>query len=274
MIRFACPGCGASYSVDDNKAGKSGKCPKCASQFQIPQAGSSGGSPDAFPAPPPPPPPPAPLSSGGTVEIDPCPGCQARLSVGASDIGIDVECPYCKTIYRAARSGDRPSSPPPSKRVDDEPAPRPSKRRSRDDDDRPVRRDEDEDRPSRRKARDEDEDERPSRRRSRRDEDDDDDDRPRRRRGRRSNADYEPHRGGMILTFAILGWAICAIFGIVAWVMGSADIKKMDAGIMDPEGRGLTQAGRIIGMIQTILLAIVFLLYCVLAAVGAGGGGK
>ena len=36
MIRFACPGCGATYSVDDAKGGKSGRCPKCQTQFQIP----------------------------------------------------------------------------------------------------------------------------------------------------------------------------------------------------------------------------------------------
>ncbi len=41
--------------------------------------------------------------------------------------------------------------------------------------------------------------------------------------------------------------------GIVAWVMGSTDLKAMDAGTMDPEGRSITQAGKIIGMIATIL---------------------
>src|SRR5687767_5644266 len=86
MIRFACPGCGATYSVDDSKGGKTGKCPKCATQFQIP-------APEGAPAPPPataadpraslpPPPPPDP---NAPVEIDPCPGCQARLSVAATD---------------------------------------------------------------------------------------------------------------------------------------------------------------------------------------------
>ena len=44
--------------------------------------------------------------------------------------------------------------------------------------------------------------------------------------------------------------------GIVAWVMGSTDLKAMDAGTMDPEGRSITQAGKIIGMIATILYII------------------
>jgi flagellar basal body-associated protein FliL len=83
--------------------------------------------------------------------------------------------------------------------------------------------------------------------------DDDDDDRPAPRdRGPRR----EPHRGVIVLVMGILGFAVCGIFGIVAWVMGSGDLKKMDAGQMDPEGRGLTQAGKIIGMITTILMVI------------------
>lgn len=68
---------------------------------------------------------------------------------------------------------------------------------------------------------------------------------------------YErPHRGGLILTLAILGWAICVVFAPFAWSMGSSDIKAMRAGQMDPRGMGLTQAGMILGMVQTILLLV------------------
>ena len=63
----------------------------------------------------------------------------------------------------------------------------------------------------------------------------------------------QPHRGTMILVFGILGLVVCMPLGIVAWVMGSIDLKAMDAGTMDPEGRSITQAGKIIGMIATIL---------------------
>jgi len=41
--------------------------------------------------------------------------------------------------------------------------------------------------------------------------------------------------------------------------MGSADLKEMDAGTMDPAGRGLTNAGKTIGMIYTILSVLAFL---------------
>ena len=66
----------------------------------------------------------------------------------------------------------------------------------------------------------------------------------------------QPHRGTMILVFGILGLVVCMPLGIVAWVMGSIDLKAMDAGTMDPEGRSITQAGKIIGMIATILYII------------------
>ncbi len=61
----------------------------------------------------------------------------------------------------------------------------------------------------------------------------------------------------MILIFGILGLVgICWPLGIVAWVMGNGDLKEMDAGAMDPSGRSMTNAGRICGMIGTILLII------------------
>lgn len=57
----------------------------------------------------------------------------------------------------------------------------------------------------------------------------------------------------MILVFGILSWVVCVLFGAFAWSMGNSDLKAMDAGLMDPEGRGLTQAGKILGMINVII---------------------
>jgi ribosomal protein S27E len=82
-----------------------------------------------------------------------------------------------------------------------------------------------------------------------------------------------PHRGGMILAFGILSWMVCIIFGPIAWVMGNTDLAEMDAGRMDPEGRSLTQAGKILGMVHCIVLmvalAIVFLFLLVGLAAAA-----
>lgn len=60
----------------------------------------------------------------------------------------------------------------------------------------------------------------------------------------------------MILVLGILGLLLCQILGIVAWVMGSSDLKEMDAGTMDSSGRSVTNAGKICGMIATILMII------------------
>jgi len=62
----------------------------------------------------------------------------------------------------------------------------------------------------------------------------------------------QPHRGVMILVLGILGIVCCFICGIVAWVMGNNDLRDMDAGIMDPSGRGLTQAGKICGIVSIV----------------------
>ena len=86
------------------------------------------------------------------------------------------------------------------------------------------------------------------------------------------------HRGGMILALSIVS-IVCNPFmipGIMAWVMGRSDLKKIRSGVMDREGEGLTQAGMIIGMIMTILYGLGMLLYfgliiLMLFAAAAGG---
>ena len=76
----------------------------------------------------------------------------------------------------------------------------------------------------------------------------------------------------MILIFGILGLVgICWPLGIIAWVMGNGDLKEMDAGAMDPSGRSMTNAGRICGMIGTILLIIGVVVLIALFGLGLTG---
>ena len=64
----------------------------------------------------------------------------------------------------------------------------------------------------------------------------------------------KPHRGTLILILGILGIFCCGIFtAIPAIIMGSGDLKAMDAGTMDPAGRGNTNAGKICGIIGCVL---------------------
>lgn len=82
----------------------------------------------------------------------------------------------------------------------------------------------------------------------------------------------KPHRGGVILALGILGIVVCFICGIIAWVMGNNDLTEMNAGVMDPSGRGLTQAGKICGMIGVILAIVglcIWLFVMILTGAGA-----
>ena len=84
----------------------------------------------------------------------------------------------------------------------------------------------------------------------------------------------KPHRGTLILVLGILGLVVCGPLGIVAWVMGSGDLKEIDAGTMDPAGRGTTLAGKICGMIATILMIVgVIIAILVVAFAGLGAIG-
>ena len=86
------------------------------------------------------------------------------------------------------------------------------------------------------------------------------------------DASLRPHRGGMILAFGLLGWFVCPIFSLLAMIMGGDDLKEMAAGRMDPEGEGMTQAGRIVGIINCVIVALMILGFCGLMLLGAAVG--
>jgi hypothetical protein len=60
-----------------------------------------------------------------------------------------------------------------------------------------------------------------------------------------------------ILVLGILGIVICQVLGPFAWVMGNKELAAIDAGRRPPENRGTANAGRILGIIGTVLLALV-----------------
>lgn len=79
----------------------------------------------------------------------------------------------------------------------------------------------------------------------------------------------DPHRGSTILVLGILSLVFCVILGIIAWVMGNHDLEEMRAGRMDPSGEGMTQAGRICGIISVVLnLVGIVLAFFVFALAG------
>ena len=83
----------------------------------------------------------------------------------------------------------------------------------------------------------------------------------------------EPHRGTLILVLGILSITLCQLCGPFAWMLGNEDLRKMRAGRMDPSGEGNTNAGRILGIIGTVLMigvVLIWLLFFVLFAASVG----
>ena len=74
----------------------------------------------------------------------------------------------------------------------------------------------------------------------------------------------------MILVFGILGLVLCFPFGIAAWIMGNNDLNEIRSGQMDPAGEGMTQAGRICGMIATFLAILGVIITLAIFVLGLG----
>jgi len=170
-----------------------------------------------------------------------CPTCSRKLRVPDDLAGKRVKCPSCGTNFQTngtaaeAEEEERQPAPrrPPAPAVVEEDEPQPAPRR------------------------------RPSR-------DDDYDDEPEYGgRGRRRRR-YAEHRGTLILVLGVLsllphgvGW----VLGPIAWILGNNDIKEIREGRMDPEGESSTNAGRICGMVSTILHVAGLLIGCVIVII-------
>lgn len=66
----------------------------------------------------------------------------------------------------------------------------------------------------------------------------------------------EDSQATTILVLGILSLVLCQVLGPVAWVMGNKELEGIDAGRRAPEGRGTAQAGRILGIISTVLMIV------------------
>jgi predicted Zn finger-like uncharacterized protein len=158
-------------------------------------------------------------------EIVNCPQCDRKLRVPDELLGKKVKCPTCGNTFTAEVA--EPPLPPP-------PAPEPESRRALAPP--PGLTDPRED-----------------------DYEDDYEEKPRTSplaRPRRSRVDVEPHRGTLILVLGILGLVVCIFLAPFAWIMGNHDLAEMRSGRMDREGEGQTNAGRICGIIGTVLFGL------------------
>lgn len=83
-----------------------------------------------------------------------------------------------------------------------------------------------------------------------------------------SGAYPEASQATTVLVLGIIGVVLCQFLGPVAWVMGNNELQAIDAGLRPPENRGTANAGKILGIISTVLLAI-GIFFFILVIVGA-----
>jgi hypothetical protein len=89
-----------------------------------------------------------------------------------------------------------------------------------------------------------------------------------------SRPGLKPHRGAAVLVLGILSLVTCycaPIFGPIAWFMGEHDLRRMRAGRMDRSGESVTNAGRICGMIATVLFLAGVAFFIVFAVLSPRG---
>ncbi|TDB96446.1 DUF4190 domain-containing protein [Nonomuraea longispora] len=79
--------------------------------------------------------------------------------------------------------------------------------------------------------------------------------------------------GTAILVLGILSLVICSILGPFAWVMGNTALREIDESGYYYENRGAVQAGRICGIISSVLMMITvgFLVFAFGMALVFGG---
>ncbi|MEE8376638.1 MAG: DUF4190 domain-containing protein, partial [Acidimicrobiia bacterium] len=71
------------------------------------------------------------------------------------------------------------------------------------------------------------------------------------------------------------GLILCQVLAPFAWVMGNKELAAIDSGLRSPENRSTANAGKILGIIGTVLLGIglvvgiVFFLFIFVAAVSS-----
>ena len=78
----------------------------------------------------------------------------------------------------------------------------------------------------------------------------------------------EQSQATTILVLGILGIVICGILAPFAWSMGNKELAAIDGGRRSPENRGTANAGRILGIVGTVLLGI-GIIFLILAVAGA-----
>ncbi|WP_188196020.1 DUF4190 domain-containing protein [Nonomuraea sp. SYSU D8015] len=84
---------------------------------------------------------------------------------------------------------------------------------------------------------------------------------------------YTHPNGTTILVLGILSLVVCGLLGPFAWSMGNKALREIDESGYPYENRGYVQAGRICGIISTVLLIIGFAFVILMFAIMLITGG-
>lgn len=68
----------------------------------------------------------------------------------------------------------------------------------------------------------------------------------------------EASQSTLVLVLGILGLVVCQVLSPIAWYLGSRELTAIDTGRRDPTGRSVANAGRILGIIGSVLLVLGF----------------
>lgn len=74
------------------------------------------------------------------------------------------------------------------------------------------------------------------------------------------NPHMMPSQATTVLVLGILSVTICSLMGPLAWHYGNDELRRIDAGQANPLKRGEVVAGRILGIISTVLLFVAMLI--------------
>lgn len=72
----------------------------------------------------------------------------------------------------------------------------------------------------------------------------------------------------LILVLGILGLVMCPVCAIAAWIMGNTYVSNCRSMGIAPEGPGT--AGRVLGIVGTILLVVGFVVWFLIAVLAVG----
>ncbi|HWJ63178.1 MAG TPA: DUF4190 domain-containing protein [Acidimicrobiales bacterium] len=78
--------------------------------------------------------------------------------------------------------------------------------------------------------------------------------------------------GTTVLVLGICSWVLCGLCAPFAWVMGNRVLKEIDRNPGIYTNRGNVQAGRILGMIYSIMVLAALAIVLVLVVVGLAAG--